>query len=457
MKKDYKLEIKNILKSNLNNQEKKLRISKYHDSDIADYFETLDKDERLKFYKILGKEYVSRIFTYFDDVSLYIDELSKEQAADIIELLDSDDAKDVLDELEEESRKEIINLMENESKEDLALIDNYEDDEIGSLMTNNYIDINSNDSVKSAMKKLISLAVDFDNISIIYVCDDNQKYYGCIELRDLILARENDDLNKIIKTSYPVFYAKELISNCLDRLQEYSLDSYPILASDNTLIGTITQDDITEVVNTELGDDYAKLGGLTEEEELEDSVFISVKKRIPWLIILLLLGLVESTVLSNFEAIITFLPALVFFQSTILDMSGNSSTQSLAVTIRLISSDNFDAKVGAKNIFKELRIGIINAICISLISFAFVFAYVYLLKNNYNLDTLGVVKTSFTVSIALLVGMSLSCLIGSSIPMFFKKIKVDPAVASGPFITTINDIISLLIYYGLSTLLFLVF
>lgn len=456
MKRDYVLELRKILKSSLSDIEKKNRIIKYHDSDIADCLETLTKEERLKLYKILGKEILASVFSYFEDVNTYVDELSLDDAADIIELMDSDDAKDILDELRDQSRKEIVELMDHESKSDIRLLTEYDEEQIGSLMTNNYVEIKNTDTVKRAMKKLISLARDFDNISLIYVTDERDKYYGCIELRDLIVARENDDLHKIIKTSYPALYASHKTEDYVSKLREYALDSYPVLADDNTLLGSITQDDITEIVDIELKDDYAKLGGLTEEEDLDESVFASVKKRIPWLIVLLGLGLLESMLLSRFEAIITFLPALVFFQTTVLDMSGNSGTQSLAVTIRLISSDDYRPKDGIKTIFKELRVGFLNAICVAIISFIFVFLYVYLTKtNSSDFTMIDTVKTSSIVSVSLLIAMTLSCVIGSLIPMLFKRIKIDPAVASGPFITTINDICSLLIYYGLSTLLFL--
>lgn len=456
MSRDYIFEIKEILKSNISDSLKKEKLMNYHENDIADCLEDLEKEERLKLYKILGNEFTSDIFSYFEDVDEYVEELPKEQAADIIELMDSDDAKDVLDELEEEDRQEIIDLMESESQTDLNLIDKYSEDEIGSLMTNNYIEIKVSDSVKTAMKKLISQSKDNDNISLIYVTDEKNKYYGCIELRDLIIARDIDSLTKIIKTSYPFIYANELISDTLPKLMEYSLVSYPILASDNTLIGSITQDDITEAVDVEIGDDYAKLGGLTEEEDIDESIFMSFKKRIPWLITLLILGLIQSLFLSGFEDIISTIPALVFFQTSILGMSGNCGTQALAVTIRLISSDNFTKKDGLMCVLKELRIGFINGLILGILGFGTVLAFLAI-SNGIGDDFVFVtVKTAFVVGVSLLASMTLASLVGALMPLFFMKIKIDPAVASGPFITTINDICALIIYYGLSTLLFIV-
>lgn len=457
MKRDYVLELKKILQSTLSDVEKKNRIIKYHDSDIADCLETLSKDERLKLYKILGKEILASVFSYFDDVNTYIDELTLEEAADIIELMDSDDAKDILDELREQSRREIVELMDQESKSDIRLLTRYDEDKVGSIMTNNYIEVNSQDTIKNAMKKLISLARDFDNVSIIYVTDNMNKYFGCIELRDLIIARESDDLLKIIKTSYPALYANENIEDVVSKLREYSLESYPVLAEDNTLIGSVTQDDVTEVLDIELKDDYAKLGGLTEEEDLDESVFQSFKKRIPWLIVLLILGLVQSFLLSGFEEVISVIPALVFFQTTILGMSGNSGTQSLAVTIRLISSEDYKAKDGARAILKELRIGFINGLILGCLGFGVVFAFLAITRSTQGtFNSLEALKTAGIVSVSLLSSMTLASLVGAFIPLFFKKIKIDPAVASGPFITTINDICALVIYYSLSTILFLV-
>ena len=458
MPRDYVEELKLIISSNEDEDIKRSDILQYHESDIADALEELTKEERLMLYHILGDEIVSEIFAYLEDVEDYIEEISSQKAADIIELMDADDAIDILDELDEEDRDEIVSLMEPEVVEDIELIEKYLEEEIGSKMTNNYILISKTYRVKEAMKKVIKEAAENDNVSIIYVEDEFGKYFGALDLRDLIIARENDKLIDIIKQSYPSFYATELVDDIIVSLKDYGLDSYPILNENNEVIGVLTASDVLEAVDEEMKDDYAKLAGLTEEEELDESVFTSVKKRLPWLIVLLFMGFMVSGLISSFEDVVKTLPMIVFFQSLILGMAGNTGTQSLAVTIRLISDEEVSRKEIAKTIFKEVRIGLMNGSILGCLAFGFVFVFLFVTKQGVTSDVFSYsesIKAAGIVGFSLLVAMTICSVIGSIIPIIFKKIKIDPAVASGPFITTINDVLAVLIYYGLASIMFL--
>ena len=338
----------------------KEELENYHDSDIAEVICYLTEEERKKLYRILGKERVSNVFTYLENVEDYIAELENETAADLIELMDADDALDVLQELEEEDKKQITSLMEKDALEDVRLLASFEDDQIGSKMTTNYIIVKKNDTIKSAMKHLIKYSKENDNIYTLFVKDENGKFYGSIDLKDLIRAREDDDLEDIIHTQYPYVYSTELIEECINDLKDASLDLYPVLNEKDELIGVITQDDLVEVVEDELTEDYAKLAGLHEAEEIDEPVFKSVKKRIVWLVCLLILGMFISLVVSQFETVIDGIPMIVFFQSVILGMSGNAGTQSLAVTIRGLMDEDLSRKKIAKMVFKEVRVGLTN-------------------------------------------------------------------------------------------------
>ena len=458
MPRDYVEELKLIIASNEEEDIKRSEILQYHESDIADALEELTKEERLMLYHILGDEIVSEIFAYLDDVEDYIEEISSEKAADIIELMDADDAIDILDELDEEDRDEIVSLMEPEVVEDIELIEQYQEEEIGSKMTNNFILISKTYRVKEAMKKVIKEAAENDNVSIIYVEDEFGKYFGALDLRDLIIARENDRLIDIIKQSYPSFYATELVEDIIVSLKDYELDSYPILNENNEVIGVLTASDVLEAIDEEMKDDYAKLAGLTEEEDLDESVFTSVRKRLPWLIVLLFMGLLVSGLISSFEEVVKTLPMIVFFQSLILGMAGNTGTQSLAVTIRLISDEEVSKKEVLKTIFKEVRIGLMNGSILGVLAFVFVLCFLFFTKQGVTSETFVLteaLKASMIVGVSLLIAMTICSVIGSIIPIIFKKIKIDPAVASGPFITTINDVLAVVIYYGLATLMFM--
>ena len=209
---------------------------------------------------------------------------------------------------------------------------------------------------------------------------------------------------------------------------------------------SITAQDVVEAVDDEMGEDYAKLGGLTEQEDLEESTLTSVKKRLPWLIILLFLGIGVSSVVGIFETVVAVLPIVICFQSLILDMAGNVGTQSLAVTIRVLMDENLSAGEKLKLVGKEARVGFSNGMILGVLSFAFIGVYIWLFKHNP-------VGYSFMISgcvgLALMAAMVISSLVGTLVPMLFHKIKIDPAVASGPLITTVNDLVAVIAYYGL--------
>ena len=453
---NYIEEIKAIVSGN-NPSLKKELLEDYHESDIADVVEELTKEERIALYEILGDKRTALVFSYLENVDEFVSELEYEDAADIIEQMDADDAVDVLEELAEEDADQIINLMDEEIIEDITLIQSYEDEEIGSKMTTNFIAIPYGSNVKKTMSLLIQQAAENDNVSTIFVLE-NDKFYGTIELRDLIIARADQNMDDIIKTSYPRVYAKTLIEDCINDLSDYQLDSIPVLDADDKLLGVITLADIVETVEEELTEDYAKLGGISEDEEITTGIFKTVWMRLPWLIALLFLSLLVSVLLSSFEAVIAILPAIVFFQSMILGMAGNGGTQSLAVTIRTISDDD-DDKVLIKTILKEIRVGFINGLALGALSFVVILLFLMvkqqeIIQNSgYNIN--DALKAAMIVGSSLVVAMTFASFVGSVVPILLSKMKIDPAVASGPFITTINDILAIVIYYGLAYILFI--
>ncbi len=450
---DYTEDILGIIRSGQDAKTISESLEDYHDNDIAQAFEFLTKEERDKLYDILGTEAVSDIFPYLDDVDTYIEELENDEAADIIESMDADEAVEILDELEEEKRQEIIELLDPEIKEEIELIDSYDEDEFGSIMSTNFIVISADITIKQAMRQLITQAADNDNISTIYVVDKENRFYGAIDLKDLIIARQSALLEDLIVTSYPYVYANENISQTIEQLKEYSEDSIPVLSpEDKSLIGVITSQDIVDIVESESGEDYAKLAGLSGEEDEKEPLLKSVRKRIPWLIVLLVLGMAVSAVASLFEGVIKELALIVAFQSLILGMAGNVGTQSLAVTISTITGETYNFKDNVKKVLKELRIGLLNGVIVGVLSTLFIGLYVYFFKVP-NFDQ--AFATSGCVGLAMCIAMTVSGFMGTFIPLAFKKIGIDPAVASGPLITTVNDLVAVVIYYGLAWALLL--
>ena len=458
---DFIKEIIEIINNAYTNSELNLteELKHYHEKDIADAYLELDKDKQEFFRDNIDEQLLSDIFSYFAEENIEaIEELPTEEIADIVELMDVDDAKDVLDELDEEKQDEVKDLMEGEIKEDLKLIDSFNEDEIGSIMTTNFIQVTTDLTIKEAMKQVVELAENNDNITTILAVEPNEKFVGTIDIVDIIRGKQTESVETIIRHNTPYVYAHELISDSLEKLREYNLDITPVLDHGEHLLGVITSDDLINIVDEELGEDYAKLAGLSEESDLDEPIRTSVKKRLPWLIILLFLGIGVSILISRFEVVIATMTVVMFFQSLILGMAGNVGTQSLAVTVRVISDTDLTKKESAKHIFKEIRVGFVNGLILSLISFGAVFLFLFLKKaeivvgEGYLLE--HVLKLSLSVSISLVLAMTLSSLFGTTVPIILKKCKVDPAAASGPFITTINDCIAVICYYGLAMLLF---
>ena len=426
-------EIVSIIRSGLSDEEIVEKLHDYHDNDIARSLEALTKEERIHLYNILDPEWVSEIFTFIEEPEDYIEEIGIDKLAAVINEMDSDDAVDLHEDV----------------KADIQLIHSYDEEEIGSLMTTNYICMKKTLNIRQAMRELIVQAGENDNISTLYIVDENNKFSGAIDLKDLIIARENDDLDDLISYSYPYLLDCEKISDCIEKIKDYAEDSLPVLNDKKEIIGILTAQDVIEAVDDEMGEDYAKLAGLTAEEDLRETTKESMKKRLPWLIILLLLGMGVSTVVGSFEAVVAVIPIVICFQSLILDMAGNVGTQSLAVTIRVLMDDELNAKAKLRLVLKEMKVGFCNGLLLGGLAFVFLGLYIFGLKG-YALTMAFLV--SGCVGVSLLLAMVISSLVGTLVPLFFAKIKIDPAVASGPLITTVNDLVAVVTYYGLAWL-----
>ena len=442
----YSLEIAELIRSNLTPKRMQEKLSSYHENDIASTLELLTKSERTKLYQILDSETLADILEYSDHMVEYVQELTLRKKIDVFSRMETSDVVEVLRQLEKGERETLIDLLNPEVRSEVKLLSSFDEDEIGSVMSTNYIMVSDHASVKEAMSELIRQAAENDNISTIYVVDQYGTFYGAIDLKDLIIAREGTDLKGIMTCSYPYVYARASIEDCIPQLMDYSEDSIPVLDNDNKLIGAITARDLVEVVGDELNEDYAKLAGLSAEEDLEEPIRLSVKKRLPWLFVLLAMGLGVSATVGLFESIVAQLPVIMCFQSLILDMAGNVGTQSLAVAIRVLMDKQITGKQKATLILKESRVGLANGLILGILSFIVIGVYL-VLKGN-------AISFAFAVSgclgAAMVLAMLISSLSGTMIPIFFQKIGVDPAVASGPLITTVNDLVAVISYYGLS-------
>lgn len=449
---DYVSEITALVRGGLSPKALREALQNYHENDLAETLKQLSPQERERIYQCLEADELSDIFNYIESPVPYLNELSLKKKVDVLSRMDTDAAVDCLKQLDKQEKNTLMELMDQETRSRIALLWPFDEDEIGSVMTTNYIEITADLSVRQAMASLIKQAADHDNISTIYVVDAGHVFYGAIDLKDLIIAREGTPLENLIVTSYPYVYAQELIEDCVARVKDYSEDSIPVLDQDNRLLGVITAQDFMSVVDDELSEDYAKLAGLSDEEDLDEPLICSVKKRLPWLLALLALGVVVSGVVGLFEAVAAQITLVVCFQSLVLDMAGNVGTQSLAVTIRVLMDEQLSRRQRFQLVWKEARVGFINGLLLGSASFLVIGGYLCLLRGQAPVLAFGV---SLCIAIALVISMVLSSIAGTVIPIFFKAIHVDPAVASGPLITTVNDLVAVVAYYGSVWLLLL--
>ena len=454
VKPDYTAEISAILHSNAAPKALLYQLEDYHANDIAEVLEALSERERKKFYRISSIEMLAEIFEFFDekDAGIYLNEMDIRKAAAVISKLDTDTAVETLRTIGKEKRALIIDAVEPDVQSEIKLIASFDEDEIGSRMTTNCIIIRENMSVKEAMRELVRQAEENDNIATLFVTDADGEYNGAIDLKDLITARSDKPLASLIAASFPYVYANEQTADCIEKLKDYSESIIPVLDDNNILLGVITAQNIIEAVDDEMGEDYARFAGLTAEEDLNETLLQSMKKRLPWLLTLLVLGILISSVVGVFEKVVAQLTIIMAFQSLILDMAGNVGTQSLAVTIRVLTDENLSFRQKMQLVAKEMRVGLCNGVLLGLLSFVMIGLYLFLFRDRALPFAFAV---SGCIGAALIIAMLISSAVGTLIPLFFKKIKIDPAVASGPLITTVNDLVAVVTYYGLSWILLL--
>ena len=447
---DHRGAILSIIRQSDSQAQMREALEQYHDNDIANVLEELSPKERAVLLSAVGYEAMSSIVSYLDDAGEYLSELDADAAADIIEQMDADEALEVLEELDGKTRAEVLEHIEDEQvREEIALLDSYAEDEFGSYMSTNFIAIPHTASVKSAMRALVEQAAENDNIHTLFVTDRDGVFYGAIDLTDLIVARSEAVFEELISMNFPFVLDTDSVSDNIERVRGYSENLIPVLsAKDRTLLGVITATDVTEIVDEQLADDYAKLAALGGEDAPDEPLWKSMKKRVPWLVILLFMGLGVSAVVGLFEGVVAKLPMIVAFQSLILGMAGNVGTQSLAVTVRAIGGEE-EFRIGQQlgAIWREVRVALLNGVVLGGVSFLIVGVYLGLIGDYSYTFTLA---AAGCVGSAMCFAMTVSGFTGAAIPITLYRLGVDPAVASGPLITTVNDLVAVLSYYGLA-------
>ncbi|PLR97595.1 magnesium transporter [Bacillus sp. T33-2] len=415
-----------------------------HPYDQATFFKDLDEDLRTRVYHYLSPEEMAGLFENLEiEEAEYQDvlaEMSPHYAADMLSNMYADDAVDVLNELDKEQVASYLTIMDEDAAQEIKDLLHYEEYTAGSIMTTEFIAISANQTIRSAMYILKKEAPTAETIYYVYVVDQDKRLAGVISLRDLIVNDDDVMVSEVANDRVVSVSVSQDQEEVARMMRDYNFLALPVVDFQNHLLGIITVDDIIDVMEEEASDDYSKLAGITDLDTIDHSPLSAAKKRLPWLVILLFLGMFTARLIGQFEDTLNKVAILAVFIPLIAGMAGNTGTQALAVAVRGIATGDLEKEDKWKLIVREAGTGLITGtICGVLVMFV-----VYFWQGDLFLGMLVGISIFFTLIVATLAG--------SLVPLIMHRMKIDPAVASGPFITTINDIISILIYFGIATM-----
>lgn len=437
-------------------EKKRLLLDEFHNFDLANSLLEMTPLERKTFFLCFTWKTLADIFEQLNPESVVdiFRQMPLTDVGKIMNLMEIDDLVDVMQEFTDRNENiKFLGLLEIEKRNEIKQLIEYDDTVVGSIMNTNFVEISPDMTIKQAIKVMVKMAADIEFINVLYVVD-NKKLVGAVSLKEIISAGNTPDrlINDFMTVNLITVKPDTKNEEAIFLMKNYDFLLLPVVDDDFEIIGIISFDDMFETINYESDMDYSRLAGVTDVniDEESENVVSSVKKRIPWLIILLFINLITSGIVTGFENVLTAIPTLALFMPLILNMAGNTGTQSLGVIIQLFASNQLiEKKDIAKHLLREFITGIVNGTAIGIMLFGLVFA-IKMIDGANALDALSFAKV---ISISIAVSLSAATIAGAGIPLLMKLIKVDPAVASGPFITTVNDIISLLIYFGLASVM----
>ena len=446
-RKEITLQFTDKLSSFINeNKSRKVRelINKLHAADIAEILEKVSLNEAQFIYQILDEEKSAEILLEIDD-NLREDLLAalsaKEIAEEVIENLESDDAADLIGELSEKKQEEVLSHIEDtEYASNISDLLAYPEDTAGGLMAKELIKVNQNWNTLICLREMRKQAKKIKKVHTIYVVDDNEKLLGSLSLKRLLLTETNMPVKKIINSDIISTKATENNQNVANIMNKYDLVVLPVVDQNNKLLGRITIDDVMDVVKEEAEKDYQMASGITEDVESSDSVWTLTRARLPWLLIGMIGGVIGAEIIGIFDIQKNF--ELAFFIPLIAAMGGNVGVQSAAIVVQGLANNSLNTKDTFHKLTKELAVGLLNGL---ICSFIILVSTIMLGYGN---------ELSLTVSISLLAVIIFAALFGTFIPLTLEKYNIDPALATGPFITTINDVLGLFIYFLIGQAIF---
>lgn len=415
-----------------------------HPADIAEVLESLDREERAEFFEKMHPELAADVLVEFDEeergemVATYS---SEEIAQELVVNMDSDDAADILSELPDELTQEVLAQVEDvEQAKKIAQLLTHEEDTAGALMATELVQVREDLTVLRCVAAMRTQAEKIDSVHAVYVVNEDDILVGTLSLKKLLTAKRTDIISELYRPVEHTVLSTTPAEDVANMMQKYDLFALPVVNAAGELLGRITLDDVVDFIREEAERDYQLASGLTDEVESDDTVYEVTRARIPWLLIGLFGGLIVALIIGKNEEDIQLVPALAFFMPLIAAMAGNVGVQSSAIVVQALASDSKDQNVG-KKLVKELSVGLFNGLILSTVMFG-----AGLLLGYDQLITL-------TVSISLLTVIVFASLFGTFIPLMLNRFKVDAALATGPFITTANDVIGLIIYFQIGRLI----
>jgi len=426
-----------ILKKN--NKEIKKIVKTLHYADLAELINELKFDESLYLLKLIDSDKTSDVLTELDDDlrERVLKEFSEKEIAGEIKELDSDDAVDILSELSEEKKEKVISLIKDENiTENIRELLNYDEDTAGGLMAKELISVNENWSVLKCLREIRKQAKDITRVHSIYVLNKKEELIGRLSLKDLIMSPSKKKIKQIYIPKVDYVNVNDSAEDVAKLMRKYDLEAIPVINDDRQLLGRITIDDIVDFIKDEAEEDYLLAAGVSNDVEADDSIFELSKARLPWLILGLFGGLGSVFILESFEEIMASesLRALFFYTPLIAAMAGNVGVQSSAIVVQGLANDLIKGSV-LKRLVKEVSLTVLNGIILSLLIIGF--------GQIVNQP----IEMSLTISVSMIFVIIVAALIGTAVPIILDKLDIDPAIATGPFITTGNDVIGILLFF----------
>ncbi|HLS99994.1 MAG TPA: magnesium transporter [Acholeplasma sp.] len=434
--------LKQLFESQATKDEIMKVLEETHAFDLAAMISELNEEEQEFVFNSLENDKVAEILSYLhpEEAALALTTFTLEDQKEIVSELEPDDAADIINELDDQEKTELIESLDED--EDVLSLINYEEYTAGSYMTNKFIAVNQNDDVKDATKKVIKGADFASSIQTIFVVNDDNQYVGQVSLKELVKSRSPKHVSEIMDEE-PTVLVTDRVEELVKHMKHYGGYDLAVLDEAGVLLGAITMDDILDIYQDEAIEDIEKLAALPETD-FNENLFKSALHRLPWLIILMALSLPIAFATHQFEEILAAVVILALFQPLILDSGGDVASQTLAVTLISLTQKESNA---FKNGIKEIISGMISGFVMGLLAFGatYLFGIIMAVSNP--------IAVSTVVGGALFITVAIAPVLGFLIPTLLKTLKIDPAIASGPFITTLIDIISVIVYFGLATLI----